>query len=89
MKSLTEYRERMVSEAVIGTNIADHWSRFHPYEQPLLFDNDLRDSEVNRRGRALEPESEHRTSLPDVRRHRITSAKFLRGCGLERSVSLR
>lgn len=43
VKGLTEYREQMVSEAVIGTNTADHWSRLHPDQEPLGFDSDLRE----------------------------------------------
>lgn len=43
VKGLTLYREQMVSEAVIGTNTAAHWNRLHPKEEPVPFENDLRD----------------------------------------------
>lgn len=43
VKGLTLYREQMVGEAVIGTNTADHWSRLHPDEQPVLFETDFTD----------------------------------------------
>src|ERR1022692_2963739 len=36
-KGLTQYREQMVGEAVIGTNTAGHWNRLHPNQQPLEF----------------------------------------------------
>lgn len=41
MKGLTQYREQMVGEAVIGTNTADHWNRLHPNQPPLPFETDL------------------------------------------------
>jgi hypothetical protein len=43
VKGLTLYREQMVSEAVIGTNTADHWNRLHPDQEPLPFPTDLTD----------------------------------------------
>lgn len=42
-KALTNYRDQMVGEAIIGTNTADHWNRIHPEQQPLKFETDLTD----------------------------------------------
>ena len=42
-KALMLYRDQMVSEAVIGTNTADHWNRVNPEQQPLIFPTDLTD----------------------------------------------
>lgn len=41
VKGLREYREQMVSEAVIGVNTADHWNRNHPSQPRLPFKTDL------------------------------------------------
>ena len=43
LKALSQYREQMVGEAVIGINTAEHWSRNHPDQIPLPFDADLTD----------------------------------------------
>jgi hypothetical protein len=43
VKALTNYREQMVGEAVIGTNTADHWNRINPSQEPLVFIADLTD----------------------------------------------
>jgi hypothetical protein len=43
VKGLHLYREQMVSEAVIGVNTAEHWSRTHPGQRELPFVTDLTD----------------------------------------------
>ena len=40
-KSLTQYREQMVGEAVKMTDTADHWNRMHPDEEPLQMELDF------------------------------------------------
>lgn len=34
-KSLAQYRDQMIGEAVMMTNTAEHWNRLHPDEEPI------------------------------------------------------
>lgn len=34
-KSLNQYRDQMIGEAVMMTTTAEHWNRVHPSEEPL------------------------------------------------------
>jgi hypothetical protein len=43
VKGLHLYREQMVSEAIIGVNTAEHWSRINPDQRRLPFVTDLTD----------------------------------------------
>jgi hypothetical protein len=57
VKGLHLYREQMVSEAEIGANTAEHWSRTHPEQPELPFDANLTpDLEERRAVAALEKE---------------------------------
>lgn len=40
-KSLTQYRDQMVGEAVMMTDTADHWNRAHPREEPIQMELDF------------------------------------------------
>ena len=50
-KSLTQYREQMVGEAVHMTDTADHWNRINPAEEPIVMLLDFND-DVNWRRNA-------------------------------------
>lgn len=40
-KSLTQYSEQMVGEAVMMTDTADHWNRLHPHEEQIQMQLDF------------------------------------------------
>lgn len=40
-KSLTQYRDQMVGEAVKMTDTADHWNRVHPSDEPINMELDF------------------------------------------------
>lgn len=42
-KSLTQYREQMIGEAVQMTLTADHWNRINPSEEPITMQLDFND----------------------------------------------
>src|ERR1035438_431889 len=53
VKGLHLYREQIVSEAVIGVNTAEHWSRTHPDQRRLPFVTDLSNDVKERDNAAL------------------------------------
>jgi len=55
-KALTQYREQMVGEAVMGSDTAEHWSRINPKQQPILFQTDFTDDVEWRRNAPGEDE---------------------------------
>lgn len=40
-KSLGQYRDQMIGEAVQMTTTADHWNRMHPTEEPIKMELDF------------------------------------------------
>ena len=42
-KSLTQYREQMIGEAVHMKLTADHWNRINPHEEPINMELDFND----------------------------------------------
>ena len=48
-KSLSQYREQMIGEAVHMTDTADHWNRINPTEEPIVMLLDFNDDVTWRR----------------------------------------
>jgi hypothetical protein len=55
-KSLTQYREQMIGEAVHMSDTADHWNRINPTEEPIVMMLDFNDDVTWRRNAPMDDE---------------------------------
>jgi hypothetical protein len=63
VKGLHLFREHVVSEAIIGVNTAEHWSRNHPDQPPLPFVTDLTEDVQERSASTLEEEKKKKKKV--------------------------